>query len=85
LRKASGDRKPRLAAANNEHGGVAVGVFGGCLAQVEPIGSPKIARISIALRPRSSEPLLVSLYFIKRGEQRPRLECTAVIGIRREP
>ena len=51
LREASGDRKPGLSPADNEHGGIAVGIFGGGLPEVEPVGSAKIARIGLALGP----------------------------------
>ena len=51
LREARGDRKPGLSPADDEHGGIAVGIFGGGFPEVEPIGSAKIARIGLALRP----------------------------------
>src|SRR5262249_184772 len=84
LRQARGDRKSGLSPADDEHRGVAVVVLRGGLAQVEPVGSVKIARIGLALRPWSSEPFLVSLHFVKRRQQRPGLERVAVIGIARE-
>ena len=80
LREASGDGKARLSAADNEHGRLTVGIFCGGLAQIEPIRSAKIARIGLALRPGSSEPLLVSFDFVERRQQRPPLEGASVIG-----
>jgi hypothetical protein len=85
LREPRGDRKPGLSPADDEHGRIAAGIFGGGFAQVEPVGPAKVARIDLALRPRSSEPLLVSLQFFERRQQRPRFERVAVIGVRREP
>ena len=52
LREASGDRKPGLSSADDERFGIAVGIFGGGLAQVEPVRAAKVARIGLALRPR---------------------------------
>ena len=51
LLQARGDRKPGLSAADDEHGRVAVGILRGGLAQVEPVGAAKIARIGLAVRP----------------------------------
>jgi hypothetical protein len=50
-----------LSTADDEHGGVSIAIFGGGLPEIEPVWSTEIAGISLALRPRSSEPLLVSL------------------------
>ena len=76
LREARGDRKPGLAAADDQHGRIAVGVGGGGLAQVEPVGAAEIARIGLALRPRLADLLLVALDLVERGEQRPCLELS---------
>jgi hypothetical protein len=51
LRQARGDRQPGLSPADDEHRGVAVAVLRGGLSQVEPVGSVKVARIGLALRP----------------------------------
>ena len=85
LRKAGGDRKPGLPAPDDEHGRVALRVFGGGFAQVEPVRSAKIARVGLGLWPRSSEAFLVSVEFFERCQQRPCFESIAVVGIGREP
>ena len=79
------DRKPGLAAADHQHGRIAIGIRGRSLAQVEPVRSAEIARIGLAGRTRAPDVLLVPLDLVERGEQRPRLWRVAVGGIGREP
>ena len=79
------DRKPGVSAADHQHVGIAVGIFGRLLAQVEPVGAAKVARIGLAARPQGSELLLKALQLVERGEQRPRLQPVAVGGIRDQP
>ncbi len=55
------DAQSGLAAADDENGGIAVGVFGGGFAEVEPVGAAKIARIGLATRPRYSDLFLKPL------------------------
>ena len=50
LREARGDRKSGVSAADHEHIRVAIGIFGGGLSDVEPVGTAEIARIGLALR-----------------------------------
>ena len=78
LREPRRDREPGLPAADDQHGRVAVGVGGGCLAQVEPVRAAEIARVGLAGRPRPADPLLVALDLVERGEQRPGLRRAAV-------
>ena len=85
LREARGGRKPGLSTADNEHGRLTVGIFGGGVPQVEPIGTAKIARIGLALRTRSPVLFLEPLEFVERREQRPCFERVAVVAIGGEP
>ena len=85
LREARGDRKPGLSAADNEHGRLAVDIFGGGFPEVEPVGAAKIARIGLALRPRSPDLLLEPFDFVERCEQCPRFQRVAIVGIGGEP
>ena len=82
LLQARGDGKPGLSAADDKHGRVAVGIAGGCLAQVEPVGAAKIARIGVAARALDAELFLETFEFAKLGQQRPGLEAVAVVRIR---
>ena len=72
------DRQPGLAAADHQHVGIAVGIVGRGLAQIEPVGAAKIARIGAATRPLGADLLLEALEFVKFGQQRPGLEPVAV-------
>src|SRR5262245_35767291 len=74
LGKACCDRETGLPAADDQYSRVPVGVLGGALPEVEPVGSPEIARIGLTVWPRPSDLLPVALYFIERREQRPRLQ-----------
>jgi hypothetical protein len=58
LLQAGGDAKPGLTATDHQNGGIAVGIFGRGSAQVEPVGTVKIARIGLAAGSRRSELLL---------------------------
>ena len=78
-------REPGLAAADHEHGRIAVGIAGRRLAQVEPVGAAKIARIGVAARARDAELLLKTLEFAELGQQRPGLQPVAVVRIRDQP
>ena len=84
LRETRRDRQPGLTAADDQHGGVAVLVDGGSLAQIEPIGSAEITRIGLALRPRLPDMLLVALYFVERRQKRPGLSAPVAV-IRNQP
>ncbi len=79
------DRKPGLAAADHQHGGVAITVVARGVAQVEPVRPAEIARIGLPPRPRRAELLLKAFQFIERGEQRPCRQPVAVGGIGDEP
>src|SRR4029434_6106465 len=71
-----GDREAGLAAADPEHGGSAVGIAGRGLAQIEPVGAAKIARIGVAARPIDAELLLEALEFAKLRQERPDRKST---------
>ena len=77
-----GDAQPGLAAADHQHGRVAVGIFGRRLAQIEPVRPAEIARIGLAARPRDAELLLEAFQLLQRGQQRPGFQPVAVGGIR---
>src|SRR4029077_3686230 len=79
-----GDAQAGLAAADDEDRGVAVGIAGRSVAQIEPVGAAKIARIGVAARTLDADLLFKSLEFAKLGQQRPGLERVAVGGIRSE-
>ena len=84
LREPRGDREPGLTAADHQNGRVAIFIRGGRFAQIEPVGTAKIARVGLALRPRLADMLLVSLDLVERREQRPGLGA-AIRGIGHEP
>ena len=79
------DRKPGLSAADHQHDRIAVGIFGGGFAQIEPVGPAKIARIGLAARPRRSELFLKTFQFIERRQQRPGLQRVVIAGIGDQP
>ncbi len=80
-----GDRKPGLSAADHQHIGVAVGIFGGGLAQVEPVGPAEVARIGLAAWPRMALLLLETLQLFQCRQQRPGLQPVAIAGIGDQP
>ena len=85
LLQSCGDRKACLAATDHQHIGLAVGIFHGFPALIEPVRSFEIARIGLAARPRIALLLLEALEFIEHCEQRPSLQCVAVGLIRNQP
>ncbi len=82
LGQARSDRKPCLPAAHDQHGGVPVRIFGGGIAQIEPVRPAEVARIGFALRPRPADAFLHAAQFIERSEQRPRLWRLSISAIR---
>jgi hypothetical protein len=50
LRETGGDRKPGLSPTDDEHGGIAVGIFRRGFPQVELVGPAEVTRIDLALR-----------------------------------
>ena len=76
-----GDGKAGLAAADHEDGRVAVGIGGRCVAQVEPVGAAKIARIGVAARAIDAELFLKTLEFAKLGQQCPGFQPVAIVRI----
>jgi len=64
-----GDGEPGLPAADDEDGRIAIGIFGGRLAQVEPVRPAKIARVSIAARAGDAELLLETGIGRRRGRR----------------
>src|SRR5260370_20179615 len=75
----------RKAAADPQYIRLAVGKFGGGLAEVEPVRPAKIARIGLAAGARGSQLLLKALQFVERFEQRPGFHPVAVVGLRDQP
>jgi hypothetical protein len=80
-----GDRQPGLSAADHQHIGVAVGIFGGGLAQVEPVGPAEVARIGLSAWTCMALLLLEALQFLECRQQRPGLQPVAIAGIGDQP
>jgi hypothetical protein len=78
LREPRGDREPGLAAADHEHGRIAVRILRRGSPQVEPVRSAEVARVRLALGARPPDHFLDSVQLVERGEQRPRSRCVAV-------
>jgi len=68
-------------AADDQHGGIAIGVVARGVAQVEPVRSTEVARIGLAARPRGAELFLKTFELVERSEQRPRFQTIAIGGI----
>ena len=65
------DRKARLAAADHEDGGVAVGVGLALAALIEPVVAAEIARVGLARWPALADVLLETFQLLERGEEHP--------------
>jgi hypothetical protein len=85
LTQARGDRKPRLPPAHDQHDRISLDILGRRFPEVEPVGTPKIARVGAALGPRSPNLFLEPFDFVERREQRPRFQLIAIPGVGDQP
>ena len=81
LSEASGDRQSGLAAADDQHRRIPVGVGGVGQSSVEPVGSAEIARVHLAGRPRGADGFLETIDAVERGHQRPCPRCPLIVFI----
>ena len=73
LAKARRDRQAVLAAADNQHLRIAVGVCSRLVPLIQPVQAAEIPRIGVAAGPARADPFLVAFQFVERGHQHPGL------------